>query len=675
MKLLEISLYNFRQFYGQQKIEFAKGSQNITIIFGENGKGKTGIFRALMFGLYGSTHIQQDNPREVIHLVNFIALDENENIPVDAHVEVLFEANNQTYRMKRTLQGIKTNEKITERILNVELTTIDEHGNYSADPITDPIRIKSVMNEILHESIKDFFLFDAEKIETLAKTDARVKEEVKTGIVKLLQIDKLDESIQLLKRLYSSEKKRVLQSSQHLDLNRKENEIQTLSQEISDLEERIVLKEENKISCEREIVDIKERLAENEEVRQIQEKYEHEKELKNQEVKLAGAKKDEMKRQLLQNGYHFILKDTYLYVKSYLEQILVDQRDLIPFEVIEKSLNDFVCACCSSDLRENPEYLRHIEQLKTNFKRSELTPLISLITSSIHDFGLEEEEILSKIAKNLKEFRDIKTNIEEFNKQLQGYKDEINTKAQEQENLKNLEATLKDKEKFLHNLGVEIEGAKLQIKEKEKNKDALEKEFSRLLRANESLQVDSKVLEYMDALKEQFETVFKEYSDEMRLKLTTEATAIFKELIDRKDKNLINRININEKYEIDIIGWDQINITQDISQGQRQVVALSFITALAKVASGGSEDINFPLFMDTPFGRISGNNRDHLIDHIPNLTSQWILLLTDTELSKTEEMRFKSTKKLGKWYKLEQITTGRSEIVPMELNDAIATRG
>ena len=36
------------------------------------------------------------------------------------------------------------------------------------------------MNDILHESIKDFFLFDAEKIETLTKTDAKVKEEVKT---------------------------------------------------------------------------------------------------------------------------------------------------------------------------------------------------------------------------------------------------------------------------------------------------------------------------------------------------------------------------------------------------------------------------------------------------------------------------------------------------------------
>jgi DNA sulfur modification protein DndD len=675
MKLIEITLVNFRQFYGRQKIVFASGEQNITIVFGENGKGKTGIFRALMFGLYGSTHLEQDNQKDEIHLVNFISLDENLNMPVDALVEVIFEANDKKYALKRTLQGFKTREKITERVQNAELNIIDEQGNYHVDPITDPVEIKEIINDILHESIKDFFLFDAEKIETFAKTDARVKEEVKTGIVKLLQIDKLDEAIQLLKKLYTSEKRRVLQSSQNLDLNRKENEIEALTNEIKSLEGKFVLKEGNKISCEREIGEIKEKLAENEDVRRIQEKYDHEKEKRNLEVKLSGAKKDEIKKQLIHNGFNLVMKDAYPSVKSYLDQILVDQKDLIPFEVIEKSLNDFVCACCSSDLRANPDYLKHIEHLKSNFKRSELTPLISLISSSIYDFSLEEEAFVNSISNNFHGYREIKKNIEDLNKQLQRYKTNINSKAQEQENLKHLEATLKGKEQLLHNLGVEIEGLQNQIKDKEKTKEALDKEFSRLLRTNESLHIDSKVLQYMEDLKDQFEKVFKEYSDEMRTKLTVEATKIFKELIDRKDKDLVNRININEKYEIDIMGWDQINITQDISQGQRQVVALSFITALAKVASGGSENIKFPLFMDTPFGRISGNNRDHLIDHVPGLTSQWILLLTDTELSKTEEMRFKSTNKLGKWYKLEQITKGHSQIVAMANKDAIATRG
>lgn len=675
MKLLEMTLNNFRQFYGEQTIEFASGDQNITIIFGENGKGKTGIFRALMFALYGSTHIQQDNPKDEIHLVNFLALEENPNMPVDASVRVLFEEKGKRYEITRHVQGFKTGEQITERIQQASLRTIDEQGNYSAEPVTDDMEIKSVINRILHENIKDFFLFDAEKIETLAKTDSKVKQEVKTGIVKLLQIDQLENAINLLKKLHSSEKKRVLANSQNLDLARKENEIEEISNDIQKLEEIIEMKEENAISCAKEIEEIETKLSENEEVRKIQEKYNEEMAKKNLHVRIAKEKKDEIKRDLVEHGHHLVMKDAYVAVKKYLDQILVDQKDLIPIEVIEKSLYDLVCACCGSDLKQNEALLKNVEDLKNNFKRSELTPLISLITSSIHDFSLVEEEVLEGIRKKMIEFREIKDSINESDRQLQNYESEIKDKAQEQENLKHLEATLKDKKNLLQELEREVDKKKYELGEKEKRKEALEKELSAMLRENESLKIDAKVLQYMEELKNHFEKIFTEYSDEMRAKLTAETTAIFKELIDRKDKDLIKKIDINEKYEIEVFNWDNVKITQDISQGQRQVVALSFITALAKVASGGTEDINFPLFMDTPFGRISGNNRDYLIDNIPNLTSQWILLLTDTELSRTEEMRFKSTNKLGKWYKLDQIKTGHSKIVPIGLHEAMATRG
>lgn len=675
MKLIEISLNNFRQFYGKQKIEFAGGDENITIVFGENGKGKTGIFRALMFGLYGSTHIQQDNPKEKIHLVNFLAMDRNPNMPIDTTVKLVFEHKGRKYEINRLARGYKTGSEITEKIMDAELNITDEQGNYSAEPITDENEIKNILNGILDESIKDFFLFDAEKIETLAKTDAQVKAEVKNGIVKLLQIDKLEGAINLLKRLHSSEKRRITSSSHNLDLTRKQNDIDTLTEDIANIQERMSLKEENKVSCALEIERIEAQLAENEDVKRIQEKLNAEKDKKNLHVRLAKDKKNEIKGELIANGPHLIMKDTYYSVKNYLDQILVDQKDLIPIEVIEKSLKDLVCACCGNDLHENKDHLNHIELLKNNFKRSELTPLITQITSSIHDYGLEEDEILSSIDSKLREFREIKDGIEEIEREIDRYSGDVQQKAQEQENLKNLEATLNDKKAYLRELEVEVETLKIQMSEKEKSLDALEKEFTRLLRDNESLRIDSKILQYIETLKERFEAVFKEYSDEMRSKLTAETTEIFKTLIDRKDKDLVKRIDINEKYEIDIMGWDNINITQDISQGQRQVVALSFITSLAKVAAGGSEDINFPLFMDTPFGRISGNNRDHLIDNIPNLTSQWVLLLTDTELSRTEEMRFKSTGKLGKWYKLDQIEPGHSDIVEIQVNETMSTRG
>ncbi|WP_117407250.1 AAA family ATPase [Acetivibrio straminisolvens] len=43
MKLLELKVKDFRQFYGEQSIRFSNGEQNITVILGENGNGKPGF--------------------------------------------------------------------------------------------------------------------------------------------------------------------------------------------------------------------------------------------------------------------------------------------------------------------------------------------------------------------------------------------------------------------------------------------------------------------------------------------------------------------------------------------------------------------------------------------------------------------------------------------------------
>ncbi|UXR50199.1 hypothetical protein [Staphylococcus simulans] len=87
------------------------------------------------------------------------------------------------------------------------------------------------------------------------------------------------------------------------------------------------------------------------------------------------------------------------------------------------------------------------------------------------------------------------------------------------------------------------------------------------------------------------------------------------------------------------------------------------------------EQIDYPLFMDSPFNRLSAKNRDNLIEKIPDLTAQWILLVTDTEMTVSEEKVFKKTGKLGKWYRINQIEPSFSKIEEVSLNDSIATRG
>ena len=56
MYLNRLELFNFRQFYGKQSIEFGTTeARNICVIHGENGSGKTSILNAFKWAFYATT--------------------------------------------------------------------------------------------------------------------------------------------------------------------------------------------------------------------------------------------------------------------------------------------------------------------------------------------------------------------------------------------------------------------------------------------------------------------------------------------------------------------------------------------------------------------------------------------------------------------------------------------
>lgn len=672
MEILKIEFNNFRQFYGEQEIEFARGDKSITIIFGINGKGKTGIFRGLIFALYGSTHLPQDNKKDKIHLINWNAL--NEKSPNSASVTLTFTNNEAIYKIKRVIRGYKYNDEIIEEEESVQLYITKANGDISAEAITDRVEVKRIVDGILDEEVKDFFLFDGEKIDALAKTNSEVKKEVKTAIVNLLQIDKLEKAIRITNDLWNKENRRIRNSSSNIDINNKSNEKDEVEQAIKDIEEKCDLKEQNIRSCHEEVETIKEKLEENQEIRQLHERVRELNEKYANKKEILDNLQKFLKEVYFNQGHKLIMSDYYHKISHHLKQILVEQKDMIGIEIIEKSLRDMKCACCQTDLTQVKEALGAINGLYSNYKRSELTPLITKITSSISEFEMGRDEKVKGVEEKLRKIREVKNDLNEVEKKKEKIKEKVRKFSQNEEGLKIMEDSLQAKEQLLKALKQEKAILEGQLIEKNSLYRELEREYAELLRQNKETQQDAQRLEYIDNLREQLKTIFEEYSTDMREKLMHKSSEIFRKLIDGKDKDLINKIIINDKYELEIYNWQNQNATQDISQGQRQIVALAFITALAQIAGGDKKNIDFPLFMDTPFGRISGGNRDNLIENIPGLISQWILLLTDTEFSVQEEMNFKAGGKLGKWYRLEQVALGHTQIQTIDLNDTMAIR-
>jgi len=121
---------------------------------------------------------------------------------------------------------------------------------------------------------------------------------------------------------------------------------------------------------------------------------------------------------------------------------------------------------------------------------------------------------------------------------------------------------------------------------------------------------------------------------------------------------------------LDVLNWAGQRRLGEISAGQRQIVSLAFIMSLIQIAG----DLEVPLFMDTPFGRLSGKHRDHLIEKIPEMASQWVLLATDTEFTGVEVDVLRRTNSWGKIYELQKEEEGFSKIIEREVNEFIPKR-
>ena len=199
MIIHKIELTNFRQFQGHQVIEFCDGAKNVTVIYGENGRGKTGLFRALVFCLYGDTALTQDEGGSSNNLVNEPLVRGNRGNAVTAKVEVVFSHDSVKYRLSREVHGMLLDSgEVGNELGKVALVLTEADGR---DVIVPKEEINARVSRVLNKKVRDYFLFDGERIEKLTKHGKSQAEDVKKGIRAILSLDDVDVAVEGLKRV------------------------------------------------------------------------------------------------------------------------------------------------------------------------------------------------------------------------------------------------------------------------------------------------------------------------------------------------------------------------------------------------------------------------------------------------------------------------------------------
>ena len=671
MILQKIILENFRQFYGRQQLEFMSSGEperNVTVVFGENGRGKTGLFRALVFGLYGERRLSQDGdvPDKELQLVNMSALRASPDKPVEASVELTFTHKGETYNLRRAIIGINEGSNVIEEVTEIRLRVTGVDGNTR---VINPKDISEVIDQVLDRRVKEYFLFDGEKIERLTRAGVEQRKEIGRGIRNLLNVDALESAIGAVRRVVKSFENELAKSASSEQLYQLMQRLRENEEAKDRFEKKLEQLEEEQRKALKEIEITDKRLDEFKEIRHLLEKRKsYEQQLQTLEQQASEAMRS--MRSMVCKGAALIIAPTVTNVFEYIEG--QKRKGDIPSEIrrdlIQRILDENRCICGNEICEGTDAYKNILEWLKRTSDAAVQDAALNLwryLGEICHHFSDDEDLIQKRIIEhsNLVQTMDnIRHELNRLSTEIGGSERQDATELDAhrrylQESVTTIKAAIQNSEAQLKQLENEHERLLALLKEAKLKADRNDELSRRSLLARETL----------DALN----AVHLEFTREIKNVIGESATRIFNELLDDEGRMNLRTIIVNDDYSLEVLDQWGRPFLANISAGQRQIMSIAFIAALAMTASRNNR-IEMPLFMDTPFGRLSYEHRGNLIKEVPALSSQWVMLATDTEFRQQEAHLLKATGNWGRFFFLRGSGDGNTRVEEKDINSVYA---
>ncbi len=629
MILRYVTLKNFCPYYGEQTIHFATDEyRNVTVIRGVNGTGKTSLLIALNWCLYGDSFFKGDTRK----LVNRRAVAYAEG--GETSVEIGFVGqDNIRYRVERKHQWLRNNK--TTFLLQKE-NELPDQDTAAADKI----------RSIIPEDVSAHFFFDGEKIDNFAKQGN--EEEIKSAVRNVLRIEVFERGIGHLEKTaqdYQRELKRYVSDELKALINKKEEKEEVrirLSENIQDKVKKVEIAQKHK-------QDINRVLEEFAETRQL---FGEQKEI-TANLKHLDSEKDKYQeeiRQLANDGFFPLAKPV---LEKALEILWSNKAPLgIPDTILNDLLEQMRCLCGRSIYPDSSEY-KHIQNLISQNVSPEFgivvreteNSLKRLLEGKIEDIPVAVKSILSDQQRLDKDIEANQARLEEIKGILQNFDDDDfqkhkNAQEKYEEEIKLLEGKINQYKGRIQEIEADIKD----LDEKIDTAKSLEVKAERLKRCRQL------AIESAAAMQE----LYAPHEENMRKELETEVSDIFKKLV-WKEKSF-REVNLSANYELQVIDRYDGQVSSEISAGEREVLSLAFIAALAKVAV--KEKLTdmlaerFPIVMDAPFTKLSDRPKENITDTIPAIANQLILFITDQELRHDEQAWKNLEPRIGAEYEL-----------------------
>jgi len=627
MRITHLSLNNYRQFRNVN-ISFDKHTANdIHVIIGRNGSGKTNILNAINWCLYGEEpHLSKDS-RQLPRL-SLKALSETENEDEDrkkVHVAIAIQGEGDAswvmFEREEEYAVYKEGEK--PRLMNTifKVLASDERGNVK---MIDEHEASSYVERFVPYGIKEFFFFDGERLDSYFR--GATGQQISHAIFRISQVsiledveDKLQKVINDLTKDASKQYPSIEETKKELDW--KNDDLKEIQRQMSECAKQITVAKEEADERRRNLSGIPDVEHLQKERDRLREQY---------TVKETAWKEKEREKANLLFEYGTLIPVYPTIIESL--QIIKGKRERkeIPptgdKALLESILTSEKCIC-GTDVIPGSEEEKRVSRLLEDIKLSSdigqaLTfmenPLESFVTT-LSEFKTNMQKITNEIKGHKEDGEDIDRRKREIDAQIVGY--DVDKIRQWHEELQAYEKTHSENLQTQGILKKEKENLEKRIEELKQKLDSELQKVDKLKKVKKSIDFGAKA---SNIARGAIEAIM----DDIRRKIRDETEKTFFELIWKKET--FKEVVIDTGYDIHLIHRLGYECLGTVSAAERELLALAFILALHK-----SSGFDSPILIDTPVARVSDEQRENFakvfLDINPN--KQIILLFTPAEYS------------------------------------------
>ena len=632
MKLDNIELDNFRQYFGTQRAQFARDREcNVTVFNGANGTGKTSLFVAINWCLYG------EGAEGIGYLVSKEALKRaNPGETVTARVKIAFVDDGERYICSRAITATRSDDgSVTEDDKpTFQLTKIKADGQ--AITIKYPMNF---INSILPSNIRSFFLFDGEKIDRLSKPES--VQEVRDSIFLILKLEVMDRAKKHLSEVASRYRAKLRQSSPD-ELKELLLEDEKIRQTRETALEKTARLEKETASAKTKIKDIESRLHQLESARDLQSR--------------RDALLSELERQ--EAGQHQTVKHICAIVAqsppalayralSAASDVLQEKRvrGEIPSGIRQQFVRDLLdrgkCVC-GRDILEGDQPHHTLSSLLATTPSSSLEDAVINTHIALNRLVQQNRGLAQQLGTAMRDKTTRADAIRVMHEEL----DEVQHLLQStpQEEVQKLENQRQQFQADLESYMVQTGECREALARCERELSSLKTRIDAARRHQASDEAVMARLSLAQDASDAIAKMYHDYADDMRQSVERETKQVFRRIVWKTSH--FQDIRLTPDYQLEVIDRYGLAARPELSAGERQVLSLSFITGMVKVAQEET-----PIVMDTPFGRLSSEHRALITENLPKLAPQLVLFVTDEELH--DEARLNLSKCIGKEYRLD----------------------